>query len=450
LPYTQITLADLEAALFQRLGDQVFYSNTGSFPECKLYINEALRVWNSLANFWRDRVVIQTTANQSFYKITDPAVVTNPPNLLVPTLTDSDLVAEIMYHLLESQPLQPDPIDTTTWRGTDMFTLPWVLGALTRRRDQFLHETAITLNNTLVSGVVSSEGRMNLPETMLDVRRVSWVDYAAGHNHLWRMDEWEAQAQLPTWAYNPEAPPTGFSLILTPPVRIQLVPPPALGGRLDMLSSNSGTALTGGVLLGIPDDWAWAIKWGALADLLSNEGQGKDPDRAAYCEERFQQALAVARHDPDVLWAQVNGRPVTLMALQDLDSGYPTWQDETGTPAYLAVERDMVAVYPVPDGVYSVTLDVLRPAPIPVLSTDVVQFGPEILDTIIAYAQHIAAFKEGGAEFASTKLQFNDLLRLAADYNSKLSALAVFRDVLEDRSTRDEDRTPRRAQEVSQ
>jgi hypothetical protein len=219
---------------------------------------------------------------------------------------------------------------------------------------------------------------------------------------------------------------------------------------LDILSSRSDTELTGGVLLGIPDDWAWAVKWGALADLLSNEGQGKDPDRAQYCEERFQQALAIARTDPDVLYAQINGQSATLMALQDMDSGYPGWEDEIGTPTDIAVERDVVALRPVPDGVYSVTLDVLRPAPIPTTSTDAVQFGPEVIDTIIAYAHHIAAFKEGGAEFVSTRLQFNDLIRLAADYNAKLNALAVFRDVLEDRSTRDEDRTPRRLQEVEQ
>ena len=449
MPYTQITFSDLKTALFQRVGDEVFYSDVGAYPEIGLYVKEALRVWNAVANFWRDRVVFTTIAGQAFYRLSTASVVSNPTDLLVPTLTDSDLTAEIMYHLLESQPLQPDPIDTTTWRGTDMFTLPWVLGALTRRRDQFLHETAITLQNDLISGVVSSEGRMNLPETTLDVRRVSWRALDGTHNHLWRMDEWEAQAQIPTWGYNPEDPPTGFSLILTPPVRIQLVPPPAAGGQLDMLASHSGTALTGGVLLGIPDDWAWAVKWGALADLLSNEGQGKDPERSAYCEERFQQALAIARHDPDVLWGQVNGMPTTLMALQDLDSGYPGWQDESGQPVNIAVERDIVALHPVPDGVYSVTIDVLRPAPIPVLDTDVVQFGPEILDTIIAYAHHIAAFKEGGAEFTSTRAQFNDMLRLAADYNAKLSALAIFREALEDRSTRDEDRTPRRLQEVS-
>lgn len=450
MAYTQTTRLELETALFQRLGDRVFFTLAGTYPEARLYLNEALRVWNSLAYFSRARVVFQTVAGTAFYRITQSGIVTTPANLLVPTMTDRDLVAEIMYHLLESQPLQPDPIDTTTWRGTDMFTLEAVLGALSRRRDQFLHETAITLRRELIGGVISAEGRMDIPESMLDMRRVSWRAIDATHFHLWRMDEWEAQAQLPTWAYNPETPPTGYSLILTPPVRIQIVPPPSAGGQLDTLSSRSGAELTGGVLLGIPDDWAWAIKWGALADLLSAEGQGKDPDRSAYCEERFQQAVAVAKLDPDILWAQINGIPMTLMALQDMDSGYPTWEDELGPPTDIAVERDIVALRPVPDGIYSITLDVLRPAPIPAADASAVQLGPEILDAIIDYAHHIASFKEGGAEFASTRPQLDNLVRLAADYNSKLSALAVFRGVLEDRSVREEERRPRRLQEMAQ
>lgn|SRR5262245_3309309 len=448
MAHTQTTRAELEAALFDRLGDNLFYSNTGAYPEVRVYLNEALRVWNTLARFWRERVVFQTTPTVAFYQITASTLTTNPPNLLNFTLTDQSLVAEMMYHLLETQPLQPDPIDVVTWRGTDQFDLEMILSALSRRRDQFLHETAVTLRNDLVSGVISAEGRMDIPETTLDVRRVSWRAIDTSHFHLWRMDEWEAQAQVPTWAYNPDTPPYGYALILTPPVRIQIVPPPSAGGQLDILASHSATELTGGVLLGLPDDWAWAIKWGALADLLAAEGQAKDPPRAVYCEQRYQQAVAVARLDPDILWGQINGQPITLMSLQDLDSGDPTWQDQAGRPVSVAVERDMVALSPVPDSVYSVTLDVVRPAPIPTSNSDPVQLGPEITNAILDYAHHIASFKEGGAEFFATQQQLDGMIRLAADYNAKLNALAVFRDVLEDRSVREEDRRPRREQEV--
>lgn len=450
MPHTQITRAELETALFQRVGDPIFYSNTGTYPEIRLYLNEALRVWQALANFWRDRIVLQTIPGTAFYNITNAGVVSNPPDFLVPVLTDRELTAEIMYHLLESQPLDTDPIDTTTWRGTDMFSLDFVRACLSRRRDQFQHETAINLSQAVISGAISLEGRMDLPETTLDVRRVAWRAINGTHNHLWRIDEWEAQAQQPTWFYNPEDPPTSYSLILTPPVRIQLVPPPVAGGQLDILDARSGPELVGGTALGIPDDWAWAVKWGALADLLAQEGQGKDPERSAYCESRYQQAVAAARQDPDVVWAQINGQPMTLCALQDLDSGYPTWQDESGQPTDVAVNRSIIALRPVPDAIYSITLDVLRPAPIPTSDGDFLKMGPEIVDAILSYAHHIASFKEGGAEFASTQAQLKEFIRLAADYNSKLSALAVFRDALEDRSIRDEDRTERRLQEVQQ
>jgi hypothetical protein len=79
MAHTQTTRAELEAALFDRLGDNLFYSNVGAYPEIRLYLNEALRVWNSLAHFWRDRIVFQTVAGQPFYKITSPALTTNPP-----------------------------------------------------------------------------------------------------------------------------------------------------------------------------------------------------------------------------------------------------------------------------------------------------------------------------------------------------------------------------------
>ena len=70
--------------------------------------------------------------------------------------------------------------------------------------------------------------------------------------------------------------------------------------------------------------------------------------------------------------------------------------------------------------------------------------GPEQLDVILDYAHHIAAFKEAGAEFNATQRQLNNMIQLAGDHNNKLQALAVFREVFEDRSNREDLRRPRR------
>ena len=451
MAYSQTTWLEVQNALFDRLGDRIFWTNLGVWPEIKGYLTEALRAWNCYARFWRDRISFQTVANQPFYRTTDPALTTNPPALLNFTITDRMMIAEQQYHLLESQPvingaIQTEPVSPTVWRGTDQFTLDGLIRALQKRRDQFTYETAITLRDRTLSGVISSEGRMELDETIADVRRASWVSLANERTHLWRQDEWASTSQQPLWNISPDVPPYAYSLTLTQPLRIQLIPPPSSNGQVRVLSVETDTDLNPStpVLLGLPDDWCWAVKWGAMADLLGAEGIARDAGRAAYCEQRWQQALALAKMAPDILNGQINGVNTLIMSLQDLDSYNPNWENVTGTPEVIAVERDIVTVSPVPDAVYSVTLDVVRPAPIPAADTDIINLGPEILNAILDYAHHIASFKQGGAEFATTQRQFKNFVHLASDYNSKLKALGFFKEAIEDRSVRDEQRRPRR------
>jgi len=447
MPYTSKSWSQLQTDLFDRLGDQLFYSNTGAYPEVASYLRESLRVWNALANFYHERVVFTTTANVPWYSL--PAVATNPPNILNFTVRDVDLIAEMQYQLMESQPLNAEPVNPTVWLGTDMFNLPMLVAALQRRRDQFLLETAVTLNRSIISGAISSEGRMDLPETVIDVLRAAWVDAGSGlRNHLWRRDEWAANAYSRGWSYNPASKPSAYSLILTPPIRVQFIPPPSTVGSVDLLSTHNGAQLNpaAGVLIGVPDDFTWAIKYGAISDLIANEGQGRDPARAQYCQQRFQEGVSLASQNAEILHAQVNGVPVPVVSLHEMDAQSPGWHNTSEKPRTVAVYRDMVALNPAPDGIYSVTLDVIRPAPIPVSGADFVNLGPEQLDAILSYAHHIASFKEGGAEFAATQQQYQSMIRLAADHNRKLEAMAIFRNALEDRSTREQERRPRREQ----
>ena len=135
MAYSQTTWLEVQNALFDRLGDRIFWTNLGVWPEIKGYLTEALRAWNCYARFWRDRISFQTVANQPFYRTTDPALTTNPPALLNFTITDRMMIAEQQYHLLESQPvingaIQTEPVSPTVWRGTDQFTLDGLIRAL--------------------------------------------------------------------------------------------------------------------------------------------------------------------------------------------------------------------------------------------------------------------------------------------------------------------------------
>ena len=102
--------------------------------------------------------------------------------------------------------------------------------------------------------------------------------------HLWREDEHNISAFDQAW--QTAGVPIAYSVAAPPPVTMELMPPASVAGTFDLLSVDTGATLdpSTGVVLGVPDDLTWAIKWGAMSDLLSHGGEARDP-RAAFCEE---------------------------------------------------------------------------------------------------------------------------------------------------------------------
>lgn len=406
-----MTLGDLNSALLTRLGDaDAFWPSA----ERVLYLQEALRTWNATAQFYRDRSVFQTVAGTAFYDLS-----TKLPALLGRTITDTAIVELIEYHLIE-------PPTPAAWTGTDQFTLAAVTGAVERRRDQFLLETGIVLTHPAPTVSAPGTGRVALDGQVIDVRRAAWKSATGTYTHLWRDDEHNLNAYARGWSVNPDTPAV-YSMIATPPWRMQIAPVPADVGELDLLTVQIGATLNpaAGVLLGVPDDFAWVVKWGALADLLGEDGPARDTARAAYCETRWREGISLARLAAGVIQAEINGSPVFPCSVNDLDAGYPGWQTSSGAPDVVAAAGlNIIALADVPDGVYSVTLDVVRNAPIPAVDGDTVTIGREEMDVIVDYAQHLACFKMGGAEFEATVPCYERLLRLAAVHNDRLRAQA--------------------------
>ncbi len=441
MPYTATTWSQLQAALQARLDKPAqFYSNSGTYPEVTIYLREALRVWNCFANRYRDRITFNTTSGVAWYNL-HTVTPTNPPtNFLAKTVTDRDLLAEIQLHLLE-------PASSPAWTGTDMFTLSDVVDNLQTSRDQFMVDTGVEQVHATL-GVVPVVGRFDMPQDVIDVRRLEWINAAGTHTHLWRSDEWASQSYNPGWqSAGPIDPPSTYSTILTHPLGVQLAPYPALPGQVDYVSVNSGATLNPAtpVLIGIPDDWAWVVKWGAMATLLGQENQARDPDRAQYCQDRYEHGIQLANLAPVVMRAQIDGVDVPVTSIHDLDANNAGWPNLTsGTPTIVGCTQYLIAVSPPPDaGPHSITVDVLRTAPIPALGGDFVTLGQEELNAILDYAHHIATFKEQGMEFKATQVMYQDFIREAMVYNDRLNASAFFREVLENRSQVEQVMRPR-------
>jgi hypothetical protein len=430
--------------LAARLGDpgMVFWLES----ELSLYLTEALRTWSAYATYWRNRGTFNTVANQPFYDLTGASP--QMAALLAYTVTDQQLITEMCYQLMEPPPV----VWAGGWVGSEMFTLDDLTQAIQRRRDQFLSETGSVLTRSVINAPSTPVGRVPLSGAVIDVRRVAWMDSGppVATTPLFRVDEFQMNAGLPFWETN-AATPEMYSTIVSPPLTVQLGPVPLNSGQLDMLTVNVGATLNPmatATVLGIPDDLAWVVKMGALADLLGTDGLARDPDRAKYCEDRWQQGCELARINPTIINAEIQGVDTLVDSLWAIDTAMPDWQTTAGQPSVIGTAgRNLVAMGSIPDGIYSATADVVQNAPV---TGTYIQIGSELFDAILDYAQHIACFKEQGEEWKATNRAAENMIRQASQYNEKLRASSLFKAIIWPSAHLYRDRQPRRkAAEVS-
>ncbi len=270
--------------------------------------------------------------------------------------------------------------------------------------------------------------------------------------HLWREDERALTLASQHWT-DGESTPQAFSVMAPPPLTMQLAPPPRSTGGIDLVTVNNGPALdpasTFPTPLGIPDDLSPAVKWGALAYLLSIDGQARDSSRAMFCAQRYDQYVQLAQLLSAVVNSEIEGVPTIPDTIYGLDAGVPDWQNIEGAPNYLGLAGwNLMAVYPVPPtgSTFSATLDVVRKAPIPDLDADYVQIGQEQLDSLVEYAVHLALFKCGGMEFAVTQRLADEFMLQAMTYNQRLSASARYVIAPKESSQREKAYRARRSQ----
>lgn len=413
MAYTHTTWGQLKTALAQRLSDLSFVYWT--YTELGLYLAEALRTWSLLTGYWRDTGLLTTTNAVPFYDLTTLQNV-GAENLLSYTVTDQDLVTLIQYHFLE-------PATGSSWTGSEQFTLADLTAALQRRRNQILVDTGCVITHTTGIATIPGDRFITVAESVFNIRRLAFLD-ASGVIHPLSPDDLMSQRNYSAQAYSTPGVPYSYTTGSGSPLEILINPPTNVPGTLDMISVSAGATLdpTVGVVLGLPDDYCMAVKWGAMADLLGKDGPARDTARAAFCERRYQLFVELIKMSGHIISLDLNGLPVNIDSISNFDYFDSTWQTTTGIPRDGAIMRDLLAVCPCPNGVYSLSIDVVRKAPIPILDGDFIQIGQEQLDAIIDYAENLAAFKMGGVEFKATYRGVENFFLAALAYNQRLTA----------------------------
>lgn len=454
--FQYVTYLQARQALSLRLNDvaQECWTDT----EVGLYLCEALRIYNCLTQTWLfDWTVTYTSSAlpwQSTANSLNSLVGANPTSPRTQTLNDSYVYTLAQYHLLEP------PNGNATWTGTPQFSLADLTQALQRRRDDVLEATACNMGPFSNSfGITPGTNSVQLPDStaqsILDLRRVRFVPATGlgSPSTLYREDGMAFEYFNNAFEQT-SGTPLSWDVIAGPEQFITVDALVNVPNTLDILAMISGgiiTPPTSSPLL-IPDDFFWVLKFGMMADLLNKESESTDPQRAAYCEQRYRDGLKLMAEMPWLTQARINNVPVDTPSVAEMDTFDYEWQSNLA--AQTAIVRggiDLFAVSPtIPVSTnVAVTLTMVGNAPIPVAAGDFVQVSRDVLDSILDYAQHLAAFKLGGAEFMATMPLYQSFIDAAMTTNKRLRLSGIFDTTLYPPNSRQSEAQPRFATEVS-
>lgn len=198
-------------------------------------------------------------------------------------MTDQDAANLIQDTLME-------PRDNGADYPSGLWSPDEVWAAMNERQNRFLKASLFQVGTASIP-VTAGVSRYALPQDWLTTIAVVWRGQNGYVRALERSDSFEADHGMPTWETTRGTPLLYFDED-QPLLQIALAPLPERAGTLDLIYVGQGPTLTGqGELLMLPAEYAHAVaKYGTLADLFGKDGRGANPEKAAYCELRYQMA----------------------------------------------------------------------------------------------------------------------------------------------------------------
>lgn len=431
--YTHTTFGQAKARLAGLLGDptKTFYTD----EELGRYIAEALRFWGLTAQYWRQGTTLTLVPNQAFYDIqqlVDPLMTLGSmyqPHTF--RVTDRELINDLNWTLME-----PQITDWNAgWAGSEQFEFDTIVELLEKSREDILRQTACIVTEAQFP-VIPGEQRVMMAETDQDVSvgtilRASFQPAESPHIYpLYAIDYYSAQSTVDTATWPAVGRPKAYTLNNAPLHCMDLWPKPQEGGILRVYSQRINIPRdlipqSAPTFLSIPNDAAWIVKYRMLDDLVGSDGIGKAPELAEYARQRWQQGVDILSLYGSFIWAELGGRRLTISSQFQLDAQRPMWQSTIGTPRSIQqLSWNLISVYPVPDQEYIVSLDAVVSAPIPMNDEDYLNIGPQYIQAIYDYAQHLAMMKIQGAEFSATFSLYQDCVKAAIEHLGNIAGSA--------------------------
>lgn len=200
-------------------------------------------------------------------------------------MTDQDFLSDLQYALLE-------PVDGGASWASEVWSRDDVLQAVSDACVAVVRDTHCNVAY-LEQFVAAGDLSVGLPADWLATAYLVWRSMV--NNARWPLaavDSLEADGMLPGWE-GIAGTPIAFADRDTGTLELRLVPTPAVHGTLENLYIPTPDAVEGAnEELPVPDLVTSAVKYRSLSTLLGGVHRLQDPERTAYCHERYQIAVA--------------------------------------------------------------------------------------------------------------------------------------------------------------
>ena len=489
--YSWLSLTNAITNIQDRLNDAgVFWSQA----ELQIYLQEALKILNALTESWRAEFAFNTQGSQWI----NVGTVAGSPRLR--TVTDDQLATQMEYMLLEPA------VGIGAWTGTSQFSVEKLQSSLSVRRNEVIQVAGCNTVDLAQINSTPGTRRTLLPDTTLETRRIRFLQLVGSANGTYASGATVITVDsavnlytglaiqgygiapgtvvaslvgsyvgisLPTTAAFSTTPlsffqpyylkrsdtqafhyfnsdylqetgtPKQWSIASEPPLAFDVDVATNTPGVYDVMVLQSGPQFgSTPSLLGLPDDWSWLPMYGALADLLSEEPESTDLQRAAYCAKRYQDGIKMLMKSNWFNQALINGVVADTPSLKKKDQWNIGWQEDTGSiPCVVTDGIDQCNVAPCTAN--SVLLTLIQNAPFLDSTNTYVQVTRDDWDQCLNYVQHLASFKLGGGEFEATVSLLDEFLAYCVRKNKRQNTYGLYVDLLSSAGQKQDKEQPR-------
>jgi hypothetical protein len=371
-------------------------------------INEAVQTWQALAGYWVETVTVKITAEKWIYDL---------PEESARVIVALDSVEEI-GHLKETL-LEPTVDYLTQYADpAERFSK-----AVQVAHTDWQQRTRLIVGYRELAGTTQpiDLGADHLGPVYLEWRGLQSNPVTSTRKRLDPI----SQEWLKHPHFRSSGVPRCFELVGGGDKLLRLWPTPQDIGTVEMFEVASSETV-----LEIPETVSWALKYKALHQLLTSDGQSRDNARAEYCAKRYDDAVVVSKYLSLYRNARLNGREVMIGSLNDLSTFEPQWHKTVGTPRKIAtVGWNNLIVFPALStaleasvGAVDLKLECYLPPPKLEADTDYLSVPDHVFDALFNFTLHLAMLKVSGKEFAETLPAYAKLIERAMEYNSFLEA----------------------------